>query len=229
MLRCAYRNAWQECSLAVSRTLMTRKSSLPTPVESVLRNARAASLSSSRRFELEEEDLEEKFIKGSGPGGQKINKVRNRVQLVHRPTGIAVSCQEARSLTANRSIARGWLRDKVEVHLQGANSRIGRRIERARKKKDRGRRRALGRAAGADGICVGIGANDGGDGGAGLEREIDGRHEVGDDDEEGYSGRERLAVAGSCGSSDGESNKPAEPGHLTERDPFRARHGGPLG
>lgn len=39
---------------------------------------------------LNEEDLEEKFIKGSGPGGQKVNKSSNCVQLIHKPTGIMI-------------------------------------------------------------------------------------------------------------------------------------------
>ncbi|CAN0065547.1 unnamed protein product, partial [Discosporangium mesarthrocarpum] len=58
------------------------------------------------------EDIEENFTKGRGPGGQKINKVRNCVQLTHRPTGIMVSCQESRELGVNRGIAKKILREK---------------------------------------------------------------------------------------------------------------------
>lgn len=39
---------------------------------------------------LNEDDMEEKFIKGSGPGGQKVNKSNNCVQLIHKPTGIII-------------------------------------------------------------------------------------------------------------------------------------------
>ena len=39
---------------------------------------------------LNEEDLEEKFIRGSGPGGQKINKTSSCVELKHIKTGIIV-------------------------------------------------------------------------------------------------------------------------------------------
>jgi hypothetical protein len=42
------------------------------------------------RIVINEWDLEEAFVKGSGPGGQKINKKMSRVQLKHLPTGIAV-------------------------------------------------------------------------------------------------------------------------------------------
>ena len=94
------------------------------------------------RKKIPEVDLSEKFVKGSGPGGQKINKVKNMVQLRHLPTGIMVQCQEARSLTANRSIARKLLERKVDHHLNGTDSSIGRSILKKQRRKQRGRRRA---------------------------------------------------------------------------------------
>ena len=62
--------------------------------------------SNTRVTSLNDRDLEEKFIKGSGPGGQKINTRANRVVLKHTPTGLEVSCQEHRDLTSNRRLAR---------------------------------------------------------------------------------------------------------------------------
>ena len=44
----------------------------------------------SDKFQLNENDIEESFIKGSGPGGQSVNKTSNCVQLKHLPTGIVV-------------------------------------------------------------------------------------------------------------------------------------------
>ncbi|KZT11647.1 RF-1-domain-containing protein [Laetiporus sulphureus 93-53] len=67
--------------------------------------------------ELKEEDLEESFVRGSGPGGQSINKTENNVQLLHKPTGIRVACQETRSLNQNRALARKWLLDKARLFL----------------------------------------------------------------------------------------------------------------
>jgi len=66
--------------------------------------------------ELKESDLKESFIRGSGPGGQSINKTNNNVQLLHEPTGIQVKCQQTRSLGQNRKIARKMLLEKLD-HL----------------------------------------------------------------------------------------------------------------
>ncbi|KAJ7470602.1 RF-1 domain-containing protein [Mycena latifolia] len=63
--------------------------------------------------EVKEEDLEEMFVRGLGPGGQSVNKTENNVQLLHRPTGIRVSCHETRSLALNRRIARSRLAEKA--------------------------------------------------------------------------------------------------------------------
>ena len=52
-------------------------------------------------------EIEERFIRGTGPGGQKINKTSSTVWLRHRPTGIEVRCQAQRSQAANRE--RAWL------------------------------------------------------------------------------------------------------------------------
>ncbi|XP_043461163.1 mitochondrial translation release factor in rescue [Leptopilina heterotoma] len=55
---------------------------------------------------LDEKDLEEQFVLGSGPGGQCINRTASCVVLKHKPTGIVVKNQETRSLLQNQKLAR---------------------------------------------------------------------------------------------------------------------------
>lgn len=87
---------------------------------------------------LREEDLEETFVRGSGPGGQSINKTENNVQLLHKPTMIRVSCQQTRSLEQNRKLARRLLVEKLD---QIANPGLSKDEMRRAKKRERERRR----------------------------------------------------------------------------------------
>lgn len=68
-------------------------------------------------LEIFEEDLEEKFLLGSGKGGQKINKTASCVYLQHLPTGLEVKCQQERSRELNRYLARKKLCEAVKEHL----------------------------------------------------------------------------------------------------------------
>lgn len=67
-----------------------------------------------RTFLIEESDLEEIFSRASGPGGQNVNKVSTRVILRHKPTGVQVTAQEARTQAANRAIAREKLSAELD-------------------------------------------------------------------------------------------------------------------
>ena len=91
---------------------------------------------------LKETDLVEEFIRGSGPGGQSINKSMNRVRLTHIPTGMTVTCQDQRDLTSNRKIARTTLQNKLNHHYNGDDSKIGRRIIRLKRRKQKAHSRA---------------------------------------------------------------------------------------
>lgn len=71
---------------------------------------------------LEESDLEERFVRGSGPGGQAVNKTSNNVILRHIPTGIIVKCHMTRSLGDNRKHARKILIEKLDEHFNGDDS-----------------------------------------------------------------------------------------------------------
>ena len=65
-------------------------------------------------------DVDERFVRGSGPGGQKINKTSSTVWLRHRPTGIEVRCQAERSQAANREQAWTELCAKLEERARSA-------------------------------------------------------------------------------------------------------------
>lgn len=68
-----------------------------------------------RELGVEGDDVEERFIRGTGPGGQKINKTSSTVWLRHGPSGAEVRCQAGRSQTANRETAWTELCDKLEA------------------------------------------------------------------------------------------------------------------
>ncbi|KAF7286317.1 hypothetical protein GWI33_006046 [Rhynchophorus ferrugineus] len=71
---------------------------------------------------LKESDLYEQFVKGSGPGGSKINTTSSCVVLKHIPTGLIVKCQKTRFLNQNQSIARELLLTKLDNLLNGNDS-----------------------------------------------------------------------------------------------------------
>uniref|UniRef100_A0A3B4VC91 Mitochondrial translation release factor in rescue n=1 Tax=Seriola dumerili TaxID=41447 RepID=A0A3B4VC91_SERDU len=73
---------------------------------------------------LNEDELEEQFVRGSGPGGQATNKTSNCVVLKHIPTGIVVKCHQTRSVEINRKRARGIMREKLDVAYKGELSEV---------------------------------------------------------------------------------------------------------
>jgi protein subunit release factor B len=66
-------------------------------------------------------DVDERFVRGSGPGGQKINKTSSTVCLRHRPSGTEVRVQRERSQAANREIA--WLELCEKIVAAGRKAR----------------------------------------------------------------------------------------------------------
>jgi protein subunit release factor B len=90
---------------------------------------------------ISEQDLEERFVRAGGPGGQNVNKVSTCVMLIHHPSGLTVRCQEERSQGLNRYRARVRLADKMEEALLGAASLRRQEIEKIRRqKRKRGKR-----------------------------------------------------------------------------------------
>ena len=97
---------------------------------------------------IDEDDLLEKFISGSGHGGQKINKTSSCVYLKHLPTGLEVKCQLHRSRVMNRHQARLELCDSIEEIQRGKASSRQQAREKVRRQKRRRSRRQRQRDVG---------------------------------------------------------------------------------
>ncbi|MEN6623240.1 MAG: peptide chain release factor-like protein [Smithella sp.] len=91
---------------------------------------------------ISESDIEETFVRSSGPGGQKVNKTSSCVQLFHVPTGLSVKCQQERSQSLNRYLARRLLLDKIEKFQKGFIEEEKEKIEKIRRQKRKRSRRA---------------------------------------------------------------------------------------
>lgn len=108
------------------------------------------------RLQIHDADVTISYLKGTGPGGQKIvrgrsqpnahtkervhshnaqNKTNSAVQIIHKPSGVVIKCQATRSRSQNEKIARQLLADKVEQQEKGEDSRVAMKAEAARKKK----------------------------------------------------------------------------------------------
>jgi protein subunit release factor B len=106
----------------------------PGKVEDLLARIRTLGLNPSL--------IEEQFVRGGGPGGQKINKTSNCVLLRYEPLGIVVRCQEDRQRSVNRFLALRELVAQVEIKISPLTSRRLQAHERKRKSKARAHRRA---------------------------------------------------------------------------------------
>ena len=69
---------------------------------------------------VNESDIEEKFVRSGGHGGQNVNKTATCVMLLHRPTGLQVKCQTTRKQGMNRFLARETLLNKIEARTRRA-------------------------------------------------------------------------------------------------------------
>jgi protein subunit release factor B len=112
---------------------------MPSPEKTAALEARMLSLG------ITEDTLLEKFIQGSGSGGQKVNKTASCVYLKHSTSGIEVKCQQQRSRELNRYIARRELCERLEVIRDGKKSARKQAQEKIRRQKRRRSRRAKNR------------------------------------------------------------------------------------
>lgn len=95
-----------------------------------------------RRIGVAESEFDERFIRSSGPGGQRTNKVSTCVVLRHRPSGLEVRCQRERLQVLNRFLARRLLLDRLDAQRLGRLSETAQRIAKIRRQKRRRSRRA---------------------------------------------------------------------------------------
>ena len=99
----------------------------PDIVEASLR-ARFVSLG------VQPDDVDESFIRGTGAGGQKINKTSSTVRLKHRSSGVEVRCQRERNQSVNRLLAWTELADRLEERQRASAgaAKSARELERRR-------------------------------------------------------------------------------------------------
>ncbi len=94
------------------------------------------------RLGIREADLDEKFVRSSGPGGQNVNKTSTAVWLKHIPSGREVKVQTARSQGLNRYYARQQLAELIESRVLGERTKREQEAFKRRKQKRRRSRRA---------------------------------------------------------------------------------------
>ncbi len=89
------------------------------------------------RLGIYEADIEEKFVRSQGSGGQNINKVATCVYIKHRPTKISVKCQDERSQMANRFLARQRLMEIIKKREETKKAQQRQLREKEKRKKRR--------------------------------------------------------------------------------------------
>lgn len=104
---------------------------------------REALLARIQHLQIDLKKIKERFVRGSGCGGQKINKTANCVVLQYAPLNITVKVQRERQRSLNRFLALRELLDRIEMQISpGASPRL-KKIDKIRKQKAREKRRFL--------------------------------------------------------------------------------------
>lgn len=93
-------------------------------------------------LEIDEADLIEKFIIGSGSGGQKLQKTASCVDLMHKTSQIRIKCQQSRHREDNRYYARRLLCERVDACKHAEKSKKRQRIEKIKRQKRKRSKRA---------------------------------------------------------------------------------------
>jgi protein subunit release factor B len=96
----------------------------------------------AKKIGFDPADVEEHFTRGSGHGGQNINKSTNCVELNHEPTGTNVRYHHHRGLQQNRKEAWELLILKVQERVEGDESELSKKKHKIQKQKQRRSRRS---------------------------------------------------------------------------------------
>ncbi len=94
------------------------------------------------KLQITEAELVEKFILGSGKGGQNLHKTASTVYLKHLPSSLEVKCQYSRSRDDNRYFARDRLCEKLQAIISDEKTKEQQRIEKLKRQKKRRSRRS---------------------------------------------------------------------------------------
>ena len=94
-----------------------------------------------QKLQINIQTIQEQFIRGSGKGGQKVNKTNNCVMLHYPPLNLTIKCQESRQRSLNRFLALRKLVEQIEMLISPETSQRYKEIQRIKKQKDRTRRR----------------------------------------------------------------------------------------
>lgn len=94
------------------------------------------------KLDIDPQNTIEKFIIGSGKGGQKLHKTSSTVYLKHLASGIEIKCQESRSREDNRYYARERLCEKLHAMISDEKTKEQQRVEKLKRQKKKRSKRA---------------------------------------------------------------------------------------
>lgn len=120
-----------------------------SPTFSVSPRKQQALLDRMAELGIREEEIEERFVRSSGRGGQHLNKTSSAAQVRHLPTGIEARCGRERRQSLNRFLARRELLEKI-ARSRGLPTVEDEEAARIRKQKNRRSRRSTNKQQNTD-------------------------------------------------------------------------------